>query len=60
MISIPLLVFAGAAAAFFYREIKKHRTNPDNADPLLSLRGSGKRLWAQEHADDCVRRLREG
>jgi hypothetical protein len=30
------------------------------ADPLLSLRGSGKHLWASEHADDYVRRLREG
>jgi len=30
------------------------------ADPLLSLRGSGKRLWATEHADEYVRRLREG
>lgn len=30
------------------------------ADPLLSLRGSGKHLWAEEHADDYVRRLREG
>jgi hypothetical protein len=29
-------------------------------DPLLSLRGSGKQLWAREHADDYVRRLREG
>ena len=29
-------------------------------DPLLALRGSGKRLWADEHADDYVRRLREG
>jgi len=29
-------------------------------DPLLSLRGSGKELWATEHADDYVRRLREG
>jgi hypothetical protein len=29
-------------------------------DPLLSLRGSGKELWANEHADDYVRRLREG
>jgi hypothetical protein len=31
-----------------------------NEDPLLALRGSGKRLWADEHADDYVRRLREG
>jgi len=30
------------------------------ADPLLALRGSGKSLWAGEHADDYVRRLREG
>src|SRR5271166_5021840 len=28
-------------------------------DPLLALRGSGKQLWADEHADDYVRRLRE-
>jgi hypothetical protein len=29
-------------------------------DPLLSLRGSGRQVWADEHADDYVRRLREG
>ena len=29
-------------------------------DPLLSLAGSGKYLWADEHADDYVQRLREG
>lgn len=29
-------------------------------DALLALRGSGKHLWADEHADDYVRRLREG
>lgn len=34
--------------------------NASKADPLLSLRGSGKQLWANEHADDYVRRLREG
>jgi hypothetical protein len=28
-------------------------------DPLLNLVGSGKQLWADEHADDYVRRLRE-
>jgi hypothetical protein len=28
-------------------------------DPLLALRGSGKELWADEHADEYVRRLRE-
>jgi hypothetical protein len=29
-------------------------------DPLLALAGSGKHLWEDEHADDYVRRLREG
>ena len=29
-------------------------------DPLLALYGSGKDLWADEHADEYVRRLREG
>lgn len=35
---------------------------PGNAitDPLLALRGSGRELWADEHADEYVRRLREG
>jgi len=28
-------------------------------DPLMALRGSGKALWAGEHADDYVRRLRQ-
>jgi hypothetical protein len=30
------------------------------SDPLLTLYGSGKKLWADEHADDFVNRLREG
>ncbi len=30
------------------------------SDALLSLRGSGRHLWATEHSDDYVRRLREG
>jgi len=30
------------------------------ADPLLSLAGSGRHLWADEHADEYVQRLREG
>jgi hypothetical protein len=29
-------------------------------DPLLALRGSGRHIWADEHADEYVRRLREG
>ena len=34
--------------------------NASKADPLLELVGSGRDLWAGEHADDYVRRLREG
>jgi hypothetical protein len=34
--------------------------NPIDDDPLLRLRGSGKNLWADEHADEYIRRLREG
>jgi hypothetical protein len=29
-------------------------------DPLLAARGSGRELWRDEHADEYVRRLREG
>jgi len=36
------------------------RTMSDPVDPLLALRGSGRRLWKDEHADEYVRRLREG
>jgi hypothetical protein len=32
---------------------------PPAADPLLALRGSGRQLWSDEHADDYVQRLRE-
>jgi hypothetical protein len=35
------------------------RSAPE-VDPLLSLAGSGKRLWADEHADEYVLRLRKG
>jgi len=30
------------------------------ADPLLRLRGSGREIWKHEHADEFVRKLREG
>jgi hypothetical protein len=32
----------------------------EEGDPLMALLGSGKGLWSDEHADDYVRRLREG
>jgi len=34
--------------------------NPIDDEPLLKLYGDGKDLWADEHADEYVRRLREG
>ena len=43
-----------------------HEWSKENADdrikndPLLALYGSGKDLWADEHADEYIRRLREG
>lgn len=33
---------------------------PKTVDPLLALRGSGRDLWKDEHADEYVRHLREG
>jgi hypothetical protein len=33
---------------------------PPAPDPLLALRGSGRLLWKDEHADQYVRNLREG
>jgi hypothetical protein len=35
------------------------RAKSAKGDPLLALRGSGKDIWADEHADEYVRRLRE-
>jgi hypothetical protein len=35
--------------------LKGHRKN----DPLMALRGSGKKLWANEHTDEYVKTLRE-
>ena len=35
-------------------------TRAIDEDPLLALYGSGKDLWAEEHSDEYVRRLREG
>jgi len=48
--------------------ILRWRAEPDTSepngngrfDPLLALHGSGRDLWADEHADEYVNRLREG
>ncbi len=45
---------------WYESDYSKRVGSGEGEDPLLSLRGSGKRLWATEHADDYVRHLREG
>jgi hypothetical protein len=45
----------------WYREWATATAQSSNeSDPLLALIGSGKGLWSDEHADEYVRRLREG
>jgi hypothetical protein len=45
----------------WYREWCSGATrSASEVDPLLSLIGSGQLLWADERADEYVRRLREG
>jgi len=45
----------------WYREWNKDNVEDRiKNDPLLALRGSGKHIWADEHADEYIRRLREG
>lgn len=50
-----------ASVLDWYREWNKDNFEDRiKNDPLLALYGSGKDLWADEHADDYIRRLREG
>lgn len=44
---------------WYESEYVRARSHPDIPGPLISLRGSGKHLWADEPADQYVRRLRE-
>lgn len=45
----------------WYRDWSSAATiRSSETDPLLALAGSGKELWADEHADEYIRRLREG
>lgn len=45
----------------WYENWSRQKTpGPGRFDALLSLRGSGRDLWANEHADEYVHRLREG
>ncbi len=44
---------------WYASDYAKQRPALDPADSILALRGTGKELWADEHADEYVRRLRE-
>jgi hypothetical protein len=45
---------------WYKKEYSRSKTAMTESDPLLALRGSGKALWADEHADEYVKHLREG
>ena len=44
----------------WYRREYVGERDHTNTDPILSLRGLGKEIWASEEADSYVHRLREG
>ncbi len=50
----------GSLLDWYAREFEPRGLGKAEGDPLLALRGSGKRLWADERADEYVSRLREG
>jgi hypothetical protein len=45
---------------WYHDEYVRRGSTSSRTDPLLALRGSGRDLWADEHADEYIRRLREG
>lgn len=45
---------------WYASEFSSRKSAVAKTDPLLALKGSGRKIWADEHADDYVRRLREG
>jgi hypothetical protein len=45
---------------WYRRWSERESERVSDKDPLLALAGSGARLWSSEHADEYVRRLREG
>ena len=45
---------------WYHSQYAHERPDQLTEDPLLVLQGSGRELWADEHADEYVRRLREG
>ena len=49
----------GELIDWYFAEYATH-ANTEAQDPILSLRGLGKEIWADEAADDYVRRQRAG
>jgi len=45
---------------WYVAEFSSRKNAAAKTDPLLALKGSGRKIWADEHADEYVRRLREG
>lgn len=50
----------GGLLAWYKDWCAERQSTAPATDPLLLLAGSGKGLWAEEKADEYVRRLREG
>jgi hypothetical protein len=50
--------FAGLKCRWSWGRKRSAKVELD--DPLLALYGSGREVWADEHADDYVARLRGG
>ncbi len=46
--------------AWYDQWVKHCAANAAATDPLLAMRGSGKEIWADEHADEYVENLRKG
>jgi 5'-phosphate synthase pdxT subunit len=55
----PELTGDSTVHGYFLRMAGGERSGSNPDDPILKLAGSGKELWATEHADDYVRRLRD-
>lgn len=43
----------------YEKRVRSHMSDPHRFDPLLALCGSGRRLWADQHADEYINHLRE-
>ena len=61
-LSIAMRIVASALSVIALIALLKSRekSKTKDPDPLLALRGSGRHLWATQHADDYVKSLREG